>query len=477
VSLPLYAYALRTAKPRQVVARALAPVRRRRFPERPVPAFAPLAGPVRLWRSSAFEPAVLAGTGGERLRSFHAHYGDDMLRLARAGDVVAALADARAWIAANPPSPGDAWHAYTTSTRAGNWIAAAGLEPRVAEPDVVASLWRQLLHVAVNVEDGVLGNHVVRNARALVLGGAAFGDQALARLGRRLLERELPEQILPDGGHYERSPVYHLVVLRDLLEIDAAVPGIVPASTLESMRRFAAALCRPDGAPALFNDGGLDLAPALVLGDPLQGATVFADTGYVVLRDGPLWLAFDCGLPAPSFLPAHAHADALSFQLWWDGRPVVVDPGTYTYEAGRARNWFRGTAAHSTVALDGRDQFRLWGSFRSGPLPRVELVEATSVRLVACVDWPGVRHRRTIELLGNGVVGVTDDLVGPGTHDVLSSLPLGDGLAAIEPVGMLAASQEGRWRSERFFEREAGRALVQRGRLRLPATIGWTIRC
>ncbi len=477
MSLLLYAYALRTARPTQLRARALSPLRRRRFPQRPAPAFAPLTGPAGLWRSSAFEPDVLAGTGGERLRTFHAHYGNETLRLARDGDVAGALANARAWIAANPPAPGDAWHAYTTSTRVANWIAAAGLEPRFAEPDVVASMWRQLLRVAANVEDGVLGNHVIRNARALVLGGAAYGDDALADLGRRLLERELPEQILPDGGHYERSPVYHLVVLRDLLEIDAAVPGIVPASTLESMRRFSAALTRPDGAPALFNDGGLDLAPTLVLPDPPQGAAVFAESGYVVLRDGPLWLAFDCGAPAPSFIPAHAHADVLSFQLWWDGRPLVVDPGTYTYEPGRSRNWFRGTAAHSTVALDGRNQFRLWGSFRSGPLPRVELVEATPERLVAFVDWPGVRHRRTIELLENGVVGVTDDLDGPGTHDVLSSLPLGDNPAAVEPIGPLAASTERRWRSERFFERDVGSALVQRGRLRLPATIGWTIRC
>ena len=67
--------------------------------------------------------------------------------------------------------------------------------------------------------------------------------------------------------------------------------------------------------------------------------------------------------------PAHAHADALSFQLWADGRPVVVDPGMPTYDAGAERDWFRGTRAHSTVAIDG-DQFEPWGAFRSGPLPR-----------------------------------------------------------------------------------------------------------
>src|SRR5262249_54720794 len=141
---------------------------------------------------------------------------------------------------------------------------------------------------------------------------------------------------------------------------------------IERMRVFAAALLRPDGAPALFNDGTVD-APTLDLPGAPEGMAVFPDTGYVVVREGGLWLAFRCGVASPEFLPAHAHADALSFQLWWRGRPVVVDPGTFTYEPGPERDWFRGTRAHSTVCVDGRDQFRLWGAFRSGRLAKVAL--------------------------------------------------------------------------------------------------------
>ena len=121
------------------------------------------------------------------------------------------------------------------------------------------------------------------------------------------------------------------------------------------MRAFAAALARPDGAPALFNDGAVD-APRLELPDPPAGLVVLPDSGFVVVREDPLWLAFRCGPSAPDFLPAHAHAhaDALSFQLWWRGRPVVADPGTYTYEPGADRDWFRSTRAHSTVRVDDR---------------------------------------------------------------------------------------------------------------------------
>jgi hypothetical protein len=471
----LYAHALRTARPRQLRARAARVLTRRLFPDGPPPQLRPLAGPVGLWRSRVFAPAPLAGEGTERLRSFHRHYGEDVLAAARAGDAAAAASAARRWIAGSPPRPGDAWHPYTTATRAGNWIAALSLEPAVAGGELERSLWRQLRHLALNVEDDVLGNHVVRNARALVLGGLAFDDERLLEQGLALLERELPEQVLSDGGHYERSPTYHLVVLRDLLEIEAARPGSVAVPVIERMRGFAAALARPDGGPALFNDGGADLAPELDLPSPGEGLSLFPETGYAVWRRGPLWLAFDCGPPAPPYLPAHAHADALSFQLWWGPHAIVVDPGTFTYEAGSERDWFRGTAAHATVALDGRDQFELWGAFRSGPFPPVELVEATPERLAARVRLAGAVHTRTL-LLGGDELEVVDELDGRGEHRLLSSLPLGvRPPERLRATGPLEARPEERWRSERFFLRERGAALAQRGVVRLPATLGWRI--
>ncbi|MGH3072957.1 MAG: heparinase II/III domain-containing protein, partial [Gaiellaceae bacterium] len=452
------------------------PLRRRRRlgAGSPLP-FQPLAGPVELWRSQAFEAQPLAGAGAERLRGFHGHYGEDVLAAARAGDPDGPARMFAAWIERNPPRPDDAWHPYTISTRAGNWIAALSLLPELETPAVRDSLWRQLAVLARNVEDDVLGNHVIRNARALVLGGAAFGSNALLERGVELLERELPAQILPDGGHYERSPVYHLVVLRDLLEIAAAtdVPGLDGA--VARMWRFASALARPDGAPALFNDGGLDLAPALDLAAPDDGLSVFPETGYAVVRTRRLWLAFDCGAPSPPFLPAHAHADALSFQLWLDGRPVVVDPGTFTYEPGPDRDWFRGTRAHSTVAVDG-DQFELWGAFRSGPLPRVELLEATERALVAAVTGrTGVRHERRIELDGAELL-IRDRLEGRGRRLVESSLPLAPGADPdATATGADATVTEQRPLSERFFERVEAPALVVREERSLPVELGWRI--
>src|SRR5256714_7550313 len=417
----LHLHALRVARARQLRARGLRPLSRRRFPAgEPPRAAGPVAAGEELWRSPAFAPSS-PPEASTRLGRFHRQYGDDVLEAARAGDLAEARRLVATWIEAHPPRNGDAWHPYPLATRVGNWVASLTLLPELASPELSRSLWRQLRRLRVNVENDVLGNHVIRNARALVLGGAAFGAPEPARRGIELLRRELHEQVLPDGGHYERSPSYHLVVLRDLLEIQAASPHSWLGEAIERMRGFAAALARPDGAPALFNDGTID-APRLELPDPPEGLMVLPDSGFVVVREDPLWLAFRCGPSAPDFLPAHAHADALSFQLWWRGRPVVADPGTYTYEPGADRDWFRSTSAHSTVRVDDRDQFKLWGAFRSGRLPKVSLRYAREQAVEASVVLPGrIRHVRRIEWAGNEVT-VHDTLEGKGRHRVESRL-------------------------------------------------------
>src|SRR5712671_2805209 len=204
----LHAHALRVARPRQLRARALRPLARRRFPAGEPPREAsPIPLARDLWASPAFE-ASSPPDASTRLGRFHRQYGDDVLAAARAGDLEETRRLVATWIEAHPPRNGDAWHPYPLSTRIGNWIAALTLLPGLASPELSGSLWRQLERLRVNVEDDVLGNHVIRNARALVLGGTSFGAAEVTRHGIELLRRELPEQVLPDGGHYERSPAY-----------------------------------------------------------------------------------------------------------------------------------------------------------------------------------------------------------------------------------------------------------------------------
>lgn len=472
--LRLYLHALRVARPRQLRGRVERPLRRRRFPPpRAGARFRPIADAEPLWRSPAFALADEAAGAGEvrllgktfpfpppdwtlpgepRLRAFHLHYGEEVLGWARQAEVAAARAALRAWIDANPPRPGDAWHPYPLSTRVGNWIAALSLAPELVEEQVVESLARQLAYLERNVEDDILGNHVIRNARALVLGGTALEDRALLQRGEALLGRELPEQVLSDGGHYERSPVYHLIVLRDLLEARAAgVRGL--DGSIGRMERFAAALARPDGAPALFNDGTLDLAPRLELPEPPQGLAVFEETGYAVLRDGGVWLAFDCGPPAPPYLPPHAHADALSFQLWVGGTPRILDPGTSTYEPGPTRARERSTAAHSTVAVGGRDQFEVWGPFRAGPLPHVARLSDGPLAGVVMTSW--YRHERHL-VLDADRLSIEDEIEASRPESIVSTLVFADRV----PEGTKDVAIAPTTVAERFFRPDTAETAI-----------------
>jgi hypothetical protein len=209
-----------------------------------------------------------------------------------------------------------------------------------------------------------------------------------------------------------------------------------------------------------------------------------------------LWLAIDCGLAAPRYLPPHAHADALSFQLWVHGSPVVVDPGTFTYEPGQERNWFRSTRAHATVAVDGADQFLFTGSFRALGIPHVRILDASGSgqegAITAAFDGfrnvaGGVSHRRRLSW-SKDEISVEDQIEGHGSHVLESALPLAPGIevgdgpvirsagVAIEPIGRLPCTVEERWVSERFFERVQAPALVMRGEAELPVTFGWKLR-
>jgi uncharacterized heparinase superfamily protein len=98
-------------------------------------------------------------------------------------------------------------------------------------------------------------------------------------------------------------------------------------------------------------------------------AVAFPEGGYWILADrrgrpDEVRLVADAGPLGYLSLAAHGHADALSFVLSIAGHEVLVDPGTYAYHTQREwRDYFRGTAAHNTVRVDGQDQSVIGGNF------------------------------------------------------------------------------------------------------------------
>lgn len=292
------------------------------------------------------------------------------------------------WIAENPPVAGTGWEPYPTSLRIVNWIKwlASGAVPH---EDMVQSLAVQARWLIQKLEWHLLGNHLFANAKALVFAGLYFeGDEAdgWLRVGREILFKELPEQILPDGGQFELSPMYHALALEDVLDLinilrAAPRPGNESLITaledrVEPMIDWLAAMSHPDDQISFFNDAAFGIAPdnselraysqRLGYQPPLAAGdlTYLEDSGYVRLSTGPTVIIADVAEVGPSYLPGHAHADTLSFECSVFGQRLIVNSGTSVYGTGAERLRQRGTAAHSTVVVRDENSSEVWGGFR-----------------------------------------------------------------------------------------------------------------
>ncbi|MHB1533054.1 MAG: heparinase II/III domain-containing protein [Acidimicrobiales bacterium] len=354
------------------------------------------------------------------------------------------------WRAATVLGQGVAWSPYVVSLRA--WSLCGTYPGLVAggalEADVRAELGRHAGFLRAHLELDVGGNHLIKNLKALIGLGVFLGRADLVRLACRHLTVQLPVQVLGDGGHFERSPSYHCQVLGDLIDIaglleaagEAPPPGLHDA--VVSMRRWLGAILGAEGEVPLLNDAvpvGAAHLEALAPAPPPPGrVTVLGASGYVVVRpDERSQAVLDVGDPCPDDLPAHAHADCLSFELWLDGERVVVDTGTSTYESGPRRAYERSTAAHNTVEVDGEDQTEVWGAFRAARRARghLELIEEHGDSVVVVASHNGYRrlagapvHRRRWSFTP-GHVDVEDTISGRGRHRLVSRLYLTEAAA------------------------------------------------
>ncbi len=329
-----------------------------------------------------------------------------------------------------------------------------------------------LAWVAANIEDDVLGNHVIRNARALVLGGARARRREAPRARPCAAGARAPGQVLPDGGHYERSPAYHLIVLRDLLEIRAVTGAVWLDEPIERMRGFAlGARAAGRRAGALQRRGTRPGPETPRCRRPRRVWRYSPTRATPSLRRGDVWLAFDFGLPAPPFLPAHAHADVLSFQLWVGGRPVVVDPGTFSYEPGEIGT---GSARRLRTQLSPSTG----GPIRAvGGVPRRWPAEATAPfrRPARRRGLRSARHPPAQAPARAGAADRRGRARGRG-HRRGSLDPAPCDLRAPDRAdGPLPVSRERGWLSERMLERAPIELLYASGREALPLTLGWRI--
>jgi uncharacterized heparinase superfamily protein len=461
--------------------------------------------------------------GQSQLWRYKLQYGSYLVDLAgtRADPWPAIASLMRDWIRGNPLGASrDAWHPFVVSERIVNWIFAIQLTAPQSHgaADILESLAAQCALLEESLEWDVRGNHLLKNLKALAIAGCfASGDQPRAWRTKytTMFATELAAQLLSDGSHYERSPMYHSLVLQDALELicalaacGAEMPPLL-AGSARAMADYLPRVTHPDGEIALLNDsvfaeapspaamrafsrrvldGEREVAKALAFRqtiisaglDGVHPASAGApqlegrdDGGVVRLEDrvGEHVLLLDVGPACPDELPAHAHADIFSFEMSVGGRRMIVDSGVGAYEAGPWREYYRSTRAHNTLSVDGEDQIECWGSFRVAR--RARITERTSIHrplawgVTACHDgYARLREpvlvRRTVLRIDDVAWLIVDRLDGHGIHSWQSCLH------AAPDVAITSEPSDATFSTERHAIRVAWfgfeDALVARGR-------------
>lgn len=337
-----------------------------------------------------------------RLWGFQLHYHDYLLDLAVGADMLdrdpwpAIWETVRSWIAACPDDEAmgaDAWHPYCISRRLPVWIQlwAMASPPEDLADVLPVSIATQAESLATRLEHDLGGNHLLENLHGLVAAGTVVdgrqSDEWLT-LAEAQLRRQLEEQLLPWGEHFERSPMYHGQVAGNLLAAAWACEPVRPGlaawcrEKAEAMITFLRQLLHPDGEIPLLGDscfgesyGQAELERLALLGSgrDLADATPPRPGSTVV---GPYWvwredanraaIVFDAGPAGADPLPAHAHCDLLGFEASVAGTRWLVDSGLYDYEISPMRRYCRSSAAHNVVTIGLEDSCDVWSRFRMG---------------------------------------------------------------------------------------------------------------
>jgi len=342
------------------------------------------------------------------------------------------------------------WNSFAIATRLGWWVRAFALlgMDRIS-PDLRSRLLRscaeQAAYLHAHLEWDLRGNHILRDAVGLawaarLLSGPHSTDWMNS--ATRIALTQAREQVLPDGGHFERSPMYHLHVMEDfyLLSelLDAPLACARMRSTCRRMVDYVRWMRHPDGEIPQFNDAARHAvaSPEWMLQlcrdqqrldietDRPTGLKHFADTGIVAWHD-PMWsLFFDMGVVGPDYQPGHAHADTLNFELSYKGERLIVDPGAFGYDRDSHREYDRATASHNTVCIDGENSTEVWDIFRVGrrAVPQHVEVGPTDAGFEAAAGHDGFdhltgkpSHHRRIRTFDRGIC-LIDHVGGTGSH-------------------------------------------------------------
>ncbi|QDK82602.1 heparinase [Spirosoma sp. KCTC 42546] len=330
----------------------------------------------------------------------------------------------------------DGLEPYPTSLRIMNWVQFLSRHQIQNEP-INQHLFAQIRLLSHRLDYHLGGNHLLENGFSLLMGALFFRQARWFHKASRLIRQELTNQILADGGHDERSPMYHQIFLDRLLDLRLALqtqswhndPDLLDCLTEKAtqMLDWINGITFKNGDVPMVNDAAWGIAPtSFQLRKKAERTgiqqsyhpSLLTSSGYRMYRQKRYELFADVGPVGPDHQPGHAHADTFSFVLYVDNQPALVDNSISTYQPGSRRAWERSTAAHNTVTVNESNSSEVWASFRVGRRAGVTLLTDTGTVLTARHDGyrkQGVIHERSWVVEPNCVV-ITDRLLNAKTE-------------------------------------------------------------
>ncbi len=296
---------------------------------------------------------------------------------------------------------------YPISLKGINWIKFLSIN-NIQENEIDQCLYKQFKILESNLEYHILANHLLENAFSLFFGAYYFKNDSFYSKAKKLLITQLGEQILLDGAHYERSPMYHQILLFRLLDTINLVQNNTWQSKelLEELKAVAQSMLSwldmmtfRNGEIPYLKDSTKGIAPttqelldyAKLLNVGRKREVSLSDSGYRKFSNENMELIIDVGVITPSYQPGHAHADELNFVLNLNEKPFIVDVGISTYEKNQRRQLERSTISHNCVSLGNTNSSEVWGGFRVAKRAQVRLLYDSISEIVA--EHNGFAHK------------------------------------------------------------------------------------
>ena len=282
---------------------------------------------------------------------------------------------------------------YPISLRGINWIKFI-LIHEIKDTKINLTLFKHYKILFRNIEYHIMGNHILENGFSLFFAAYFFKNQNFLTKSKKILFKELNEQILNDGSHFELSTMYHQIILFRILDcisflkinkIENKLFNNLFRKKAELMLSFLQTISYNCNTVPLLNDSSKGVAPESMelfkyaKSLNLKWTTIKLDeSGYKKWIFDNFEIIMDVGKIGPDYIPGHAHADTFNFELYFKSKPVVIDLGISTYENNGTRINERSTKFHNTISVDNKNSSEVWSSFRVAERAKVKSILKTT---------------------------------------------------------------------------------------------------